>query len=100
MAMVADRRELLWRIERAMLSMQALGYSPEQIEKILRDVFRHQPQGVYTNQQLLPMVQDLEKRVHQAKRWILYLNSGSCGLNPGQKTNRQFTAPQTRQVIQ
>ncbi|MCL4439515.1 MAG: hypothetical protein M1609_02655 [Firmicutes bacterium] len=80
--MVADRKELLWRIERAMLSMQALGYRAEQIEKVLLGVFHHQPQGIYTNQQLLPPVQDLEKRVHQAKRWILYLNSGSCGFNP------------------
>ncbi|SHF04534.1 hypothetical protein [Desulforamulus putei] len=100
MAMVADRRELLWRIERAMLSMQALGYSPEQIEKILRDVFRHQPQGIYTNQQLLPMVQDLEKRVHQAKRWILYLNSGSCGLNPASKASRHPPAADLREDIQ
>lgn len=82
MAMVADRKELLWRIERAMLSMQALGYSAEQIENVLLNVFQQQPQGIYTNEQLVPLVQDLERRVHHAKRWILYLNSGSCGLSP------------------
>ena len=80
--MVPDRKELLWRIERAMLSLQALGYSPEQIEYVLKDVYRHQPQGIYTNEQLAPMVRDLEQRVYAAKRWILYLNSGSCGLVP------------------
>ncbi|WP_156779724.1 hypothetical protein [Desulforamulus reducens] len=82
--MLTDRRELLWRIERAMLSMQALGYSAEQIEMVLRDVFNQQPQGNYSNEDLLPLVENLEKRVHQAKRWILYLNSGTCGLSHGQ----------------
>ncbi|AEG61191.1 hypothetical protein [Desulforamulus ruminis] len=79
---MADRRELLWRIERAVLSMQALGYSAEQIEKILKDVFQHRPQAQYSNQELLPMVRELEKRVSQAKRWILYFNSGTCNLKP------------------
>lgn len=79
--MVVDRRELLWRIERAMLSMQALGYSAEQVESVLLDVFNHQPQAVYSSQELLPMVRELEKRVSEAKRWILYLNSGTCGLS-------------------
>lgn len=85
--MVTDRKELLWRIERAFLSMQALGYSPEQIETVLLDVFRHRPQGTYTTKELVPLVQDLEQRVHEAKRWILYLNSGSCGLHMEQKTS-------------
>lgn len=83
--MVLDRKELLWRIERAMLSMQALGYSPEQIERVLMDVYRNRPQGTYTNEQLVPLVRELEQRVHEAKRWILYLNSGSCGLNSAPK---------------
>lgn len=64
-----------------MLSMQALGYSSEQIESVLMDVFNQRPQGSYSNQELTPMVRELEKRVVEAKRWILYLNSGSCGLN-------------------
>ncbi|MEG6521053.1 hypothetical protein [Desulfotomaculum sp. 1211_IL3151] len=80
--MLADRRELLWRIERAMLSMRALGYNAEQIEKVLSDAFNHQPQGSYKDEELIPLVEKLEKRVHQAKRWILYLNSGSCGISP------------------
>lgn len=80
--MLADRRELLWRIERAMLSMQALGYNAEQIEKVLLDAFNHKPQGSYESEELVPLVEKLEKRVHQAKRWILYLNSGSCGISP------------------
>ncbi len=80
--MLTDRRELLWRIERAMLSMQALGYNAEQIEKVLRDAFNHKPQGTYNNEELVPLVEKLEKRVYQANRWILYLNSGSCGLSP------------------
>ena len=79
---MADRRELLWRIERAVLSMQALGYSAEQIEKILKDAFQQCPQAQYSNQELLPMVRELEKRVSQAKRWILYFNSGTCNLKP------------------
>ena len=78
--MVADRQELWWRIERAMLSMQALGYSADQIEKVLWDVFQQRPQGSYTKEELLPLVHNLEKRVTQAKKWILYLNSGTCGL--------------------
>lgn len=78
--MVADRRELWWRIERAMLSMQALGYSAEQIEKVLLDAFQQRPQGSYNKEELLPLVHNLEKRVAHAKKWILYLNSGSCGL--------------------
>ena len=41
--MVVDRQELWWRIERAMLSMQALGYSADQIEKVLWDVFQQRP---------------------------------------------------------
>lgn len=80
--MVIDRRELLWRIERAMLSMRALGYNAEQIEKVLLDAFNHKPQGSYENDELVALVEKLEKRVYQAKRWILYLNSGSCGINP------------------
>ncbi|GAB6182174.1 hypothetical protein JCM14036_34930 [Desulfotomaculum defluvii] len=80
--MLADRRELLWRIERAMLSMQALGYNAEQIEKVLEDAFNNKPQGSYSNDELVPLVEKLEKRVHQAKKWILYLNSGSCGISP------------------
>lgn len=82
MAQVANRQELFWRIERAMLSLQALGYSPEQIENVLMDVFHQRPQGSYTCAELTPMVRELEKRVVEAKRWILYLNSGSCGLRP------------------
>ncbi|WP_304541493.1 hypothetical protein [Desulforamulus aquiferis] len=82
MALVVNRQELFWRIERAMLSMQALGYTPEQIESVLMDVFYQRPQGSYSNEELTPMVRELEKRVVEAKRWILYLNSGSCGLSP------------------
>jgi len=81
-AFVADRRELYWRIERAMLSMQALGYSAEQIERVLLDVFKNQPQGNYTSEELTPMVRELEKRVAEARRWILYFNSGTCGIHP------------------
>ncbi|AEF94885.1 hypothetical protein Desca_2046 [Desulfotomaculum nigrificans CO-1-SRB] len=79
---MSERLELLWRIERAMLSMQALGYTAEQIEKVLLDVFNHRPQGSYSVQELAPLVRNLEKRVMEAKRWILYLNSGPCKFHP------------------
>lgn len=71
-----------------MLSLQALGYSAEQIEKILMNVFQNQAQGSYPTQELEYMVYDLEQRVYEAKRWILYFNSGTCQLSHSPLRNK------------